>query len=366
MDIDLKIKNLVNQSFSCSFPILKIFPASRSFYKSKKPLPKPCKPSTLLKKSLPSLHSQSKPDFFLTQVFSKPKPSNPSSKIFSICLKPQNDRKRDELSTVCNWIQEIMFFYPLSAQKQVLLSKNFESKYFRKGEFLFNDNERIDKIYFLLDGYVEIFEGEAKYGNRQVREIVGENSFVEDLSTLRAKAKAEVHCLCIETCKLLEILEKEPVFVYIQLTVILKNFPLFKEIPFLKLFMFSKRLSPLALQRPSCVVYQPGESSSSFFILISGQVKEKFGTINTYEDIKLISEGSIFGSRDYLLKIPRRSLAQATFPSQVFQIHAKLVQSFLKKTRFDLSKQEIIYEVNELHSSSIYNSEDELNDSRSS
>jgi len=364
MDIDLKIMNLVSQSFSSSFPVLKVFPPSKSFYKSKKPLPKPSKPSTLLKKPLPSIHSQSKPNFFLTQFFPKPRPkvSNTSSKIFKICLKPQHDRKRDEITVVSNWIQELMFFYPLSSQKQDLLSKNFESKHFRKGEFLFTEKEKIEKIYFLLDGYVEIFEGEAKCGNRQVREIVGENSFVEDLSTLRAKAKAEVHCLCIETVKMLGMLEKEPVFVYVQLTVILKSFLLFKEIPFLKLFGFSKQLSPLALQRPSCVVYEPGESSSSFFVLVSGQVKEKFKSFSTYEDIKLVPAGSVFGTREYLLKIPRRSLAQATGSSQIFEIHYKQAQSFLKKTLFDLSKQENIYEVNELHSSSRLNSRDELSD----
>lgn len=363
MDIDQKIRNLVSQNLSCSFPILKTFPPTKLFYKTKKPLPCPKNPSKA-NKSFPTLHQKPKPDFFLTQISTKINLNQPTAlKIFGICLKSQNDRKKDELGIVADWIQEISFLYPLSAQKLALLAKNFFSKYFRKGEFLFNDGEKSDSVFFILSGHVELFENRIKCGTRQGREIVGENSFVEDISKLSAKASTEVYCLCIRTEKLLKILEKEPAFIYIHITIILKNFLLFSPFPFLKLFSFSKRFSPIALQKPSFTIYKPGDASLSFYILISGEVKEKLSSFSHYEDIKQIPEKSTFGTREYLLRIPRRSLAQGTSSSQIFEFPDTQIKSFLKKARFDLSKQENIFEVPELSSQTMNNLKEDLNDS---
>lgn len=345
MNIDQKILNSINNCSSSSFSILNPKTPSTSFYLKKRFLPV----LTQTKSHPNPFHKrkpESSPNLFITQVLPKAKSGLPTFiKIFNICLKPEKDRKREEISIVAAWLQDISFLYPLSQAKLSALARAIRSRYHRKGEYLFKENEILNSFYFILNGEVLIFKAGLKCGNRHQREVVGENSFFnEERNLFGAVAGSEAHVFVIDTDEMMGIVEREPVHVNVILTRTLKSFPLFTSIPFLKVFAFCKKLKPLDT-RKSLTIFKPGDPCKSFFILVYGQVNEKLGTYDGYEDWRVIPQGSFFGTREYILKSPHRTLASASSPSLIYEISDTYCRTFLHKMFIESSKQENIFEV---------------------
>jgi CRP-like cAMP-binding protein len=97
--------------------------------------------------------------------------------------------------------------------------------------------------------------------------------------------------------------------------------------------------------RKSLTIFKPGDPCKSFFILVYGQVNEKLGTYDGYEDWRVIPQGSFFGTREYILKSPHRTLASASSPSLIYEISDTYCRTFLHKMFIESSKQENIFEV---------------------
>jgi CRP-like cAMP-binding protein len=343
MEIDRKILEKITAASYSSYSILKVSPPHSSFYLKRKPLlnRRVLSQSTLTKtKQIPNPH------LFITQVLPKVNSKLPSfMKIFNICLKSEKDRKREEISSVSSWLQDVSFLYPLSPSRLASLAKSVKSRYIRKGDYLFKENEVLDCFFFILNGEVLLFRNGHKCGNRHQREIVGENSFVgEESQSFSAVAGSELHLFFIQTVELLKIVAQEPVHVNILLTRVLKSFPLFTSIPFLKVFAFCKKLTPVNVRQCS-MIFKPGDTCKSFFVLVYGKAREKHGTFDGFEDWRIIPPESYFGTREYILKGTRRTTVEVTSNSLVYEVKDLYCRGFLRKMFIESSKQEDIFEV---------------------
>lgn len=332
MDLDKQILDKLKASHGTSkYTIFIPEPPPLNFYYKHKLLH-----STSSIAPLPKISFQptEKPtEVFLTQVSGKKAKKQKSQflKVFSTCLKEEIDREYSDVNQVANWLQGVKFLQPLSKMRMKLLGKKLNSKRYRRGEYLFCDNQPLHLIFIVLCGEVHVIKDGKRVETRSPRDVVGEHALIEqENSEMSARACTEAYTLHISVKFFMEILGSDQFKSSINIMRILRKIKLFANIPILQLLSLSNKLKPETI-RKGTIIYSSNEIPNSFYVLTHGEVQENIVISKNFDqDRQIIRSGEYFGSRDLILAVPRRSSAVALTKSVVYTIPQVLFEEYNK------------------------------------
>lgn len=248
-------------------------------------------------------------------------------------------------SEISEFLKDIPLFSRMAPEIRSKLAEYMELEYFRPGRTVVWQGKPGDAFYTIYQGNAEVFR-ERSNGHRTLLaslsagDSFGEMALIKDEPrAATVKARSALICLVLRKKFFKEFVEscmedKNQITQLIQWTTLLKNMPMFADLPAEAMARVILEMSERQAQKGEAIIHE-GDAAEEFYILRSGGavVWKDYGK-PTARQIATLGAGSYFGEIALFEDSPRTATVTAQELSQILVMPKQAFFNILRSSIF--------------------------------